>query len=637
MRRYPRYAALVPTLLALSMAAIPAAAQNAPPEQEPIVVTGSALPVPAPRIGSSLTVIGNADITRRGDTDVIDLLRAVPGLAVSQPGGVGQLAQVRIRGAEGNHTLVLIDGIEVAPVGNGEFDFSTLLTGAIDRIEVLRGPQGGLYGSNALGGVINIVTRGGDGPAFAAAMEAGSFGTVMGHAATAIGNRETFLAATAQYRRTDGISAAAIGTERDGDRNASLNLRGGAALATGVRLDAMLRAVDKRTQTDGFDFSGGPLQGLAVDDESYSDTRDIAAGATLALAPMEGWDAALSASYSFGRLTGGADGADFFGDRGARLRISARSGYAFASSGGDAVHRITVFADYETERYRNTFPFAPEQIPVQRRSMAGLGAEYRVDLFDQVFLRASARHDDNEDFADATTVALTAAWQLPGTGTRLHSSFGTGVTNPTFTEQFGFNPGTFVGNPDLRPEKARGFDFGVEQRVADWLLVDATWFTATLRDEIVSLFPTVVNDAGRSRRHGVEVSGRMDLGWFGLAGSFTRLSARDPDGTREVRRPRHQASLDAHAQIGAGRIAVGAVYNGRMLDTDFRDFFVDFAATKTPLDRLVLLRLAGSLRVSDRLEVTARVENLLDETYQQAISYGAPGRAAYAGLRVVIP
>ncbi|MFC3099061.1 TonB-dependent receptor plug domain-containing protein [Alteraurantiacibacter palmitatis] len=619
------------------MATLPAAAQDTAPEQEPIVVTGSALPVPAPRIGSSLTVIGNADIVQRGDADVIDLLRTVPGLAVSQPGGTGQLAQVRIRGAEGNHTLVLIDGIEVAPVGNGEFDFSTLLTGAIDRIEVLRGPQGGLYGSNALGGVINILTRGGDGPAFEAGIEAGSFGTAMGRAAATLGNRETFLSATAQYRRTDGISAAAIGTEADGDRNASLTLRGGAQMAPGARVDALLRVVDKRTQTDGFDFSGGPLQGLAVDDGSYSNTRDIAAGATLTLAPLEGWSTALSASYTFGRLTGGADGTDFFGDRGARIRLSARSAYAFASGGGDAAHSITLFADYESERYRNAFPFAPEQIPVQRRSMAGLGAEYRVDLFDQLFLRASARHDDNADFADATTVALTAAWQLLGTGTRLHSSFGTGVTNPTFTEQFGFNPGTFVGNPDLRPEKARGFDIGVEQHVADWLLLDVTWFTATLRDEIVSLFPTVVNDAGRSRRHGVEVSGRMDLGWFGLSGSFTRLSARDPDGTREVRRPRRQASLDADAQIGAGRIALGAVYNGRMLDTDFRNFFVDFAAAKTPLDPFVLLRLAGSWRVSDRLEVTARVENLLDETYQQAISYGAPGRAAYAGLRVVLP
>ena len=612
--------------------ALPVAAQDMT-----IIVTGSALPVEQSRIGNAVTVIDRAALDRRAAGDVIDVLRSVPGIAVNQPGGTGQLAQLRIRGAEGNHTLVLIDGVEVSAVGGGEFDFATLLAGDIDRIEVLRGPQGGLYGSNAIGGVINLITRGGDAPALDAAIEGGSFGTLTGRARARLGDGETFLALSGQYRRTDGVSAAAIGTETDGDRNASLSLRGGAALAAGVRLDGSLRLFDKRAQTDGFDFTGGPLQGLAVDDDSYSGTRDVAAGGTLSLDPLPGWSAALSASYSFGRLTGGAGGVDVFGDRGRRTKLAARLSHAFDSAGGDAAHSVTLFADYERERYRNTFPFAPEQIPAQRRAMTGYGAEYRVDLFRHLFLRAAIRRDDNTAFADATTASLTGAWQVPGTGTRLHASYGTGITNPTFAEQFGFNPGTFVGNPDLMPEKARGFDIGVEQRMADWLLVDLTWFTATLRDEIVSLFPTVVNDAGRSRREGVEASAQLDLGRFGMSGSFTRLSARDPDGSREVRRPRHQASLDAHAQIGAGRIAFGAVYNGRILDTDFRDFFADFSASKTPLDPFVLLRLAGSWQLADGVELTGRIENLLDETYQQAISYGAPGRAAYAGLRVVLP
>ncbi|MCL6251565.1 TonB-dependent receptor [Altererythrobacter sp. KTW20L] len=612
---------------------------NAAAPDDIIVVTGTAVPVELSRIGSSLTVIDTAAIERRNHAYVQDILREVPGLAVNQGGGFGQLAQVRIRGAEANHTLVLIDGIEVSSVGEGAFDFSSLLGGNIARIEVLRGPQSGLYGSNALAGVINIMTKGGDGPLFDGAVGAGSFDSFMGRATVTVGDRSDFLSASGQYRKTAGISSAALGAERDGDRNATVYLRGGVELAPGIRFDGNLRFVDKFTEADGFDFSGGPDQGLAIDDDSYSDTRDISLGGALTLEPVQGWATVLSAAYTDGESEGGQGGTGTFGNSGDRLKLAGRSSFAF-DTGAQASHVFTFFTDFEEERYRNTFPSAPDQVPTQRRDIFGLGAEYRVNLFDHLFLRAALRHDGNKAFGDATTYSLTGAWQIPGTGTRLHTSYGTGATNPTFSEQFGFSPGTFVGNPDLTPEQARGFDVGVEHRIGESVLVDVSYFTSTLTDEITSQFPTVVNDSGRSRREGIEVSMQAELGPIDLAASYTYLDATDPDGTREVRRPRHQASFNAGADFGpdgAGNLNLGVIYNGRMLDSDFRNFFTVFAAEKNPLDSYVVVRLAGSYRLSEVFQLTARVENLFDEQYQEVISYGTPGLAAYAGLRVILP
>jgi vitamin B12 transporter len=255
------------------------------PDARAIVVTGTTVPVAREEIGNSTTVIDGDAIERGKSAYLQDVLREVPGPAINQAGSFGAQTQVRIRGAEANHVLVLVDGIDVSAVSTGEFDFSSLLANDIERVEVLRGPQSGLYGSNALAGVINVITRGGVGPRLGGAVEYGSFDTRYARTSLRLGDRETFLTASGIYRETDGISSAAIGTERDGDRNLTAYLRAGARLGSLGRIDGVFRVVDKHTQTDGFDFSGGPLQGLAVDDGSYADTRDWSGGGTQTLVP----------------------------------------------------------------------------------------------------------------------------------------------------------------------------------------------------------------------------------------------------------------------------------------------------------------------------------------------------------------
>jgi vitamin B12 transporter len=605
-----------------------------------IVVTGSAVPVEQQKIGNTLTVIDGSAIETKRTAYLQDILREVPGVAVNQGGSFGALTQVRIRGAEGNHVLVLIDGIEVAAAGSGEFDFSSLLASNIERVEVLRGPQSGLYGSNALAGVINVITKGGDGPAFDAEAEYGTFDSKFGRAGVTLGDRATYISANAMYRQTDGFSNAEIGTEDDGDENLTLYLRGGARLADMARLDGSLRFVDKETQTDGFDFSGGPLQGLAVDDDSYSNTQDWSGGLALTLEPVERWENVFSVAYSNGESVGGSRGADTFGSEGDRLNLAARSTYSFGDT--EFMHHVTGFIEHEKEGYRNTFPFDPSQDLRLERGMLGYGAEYRLDIAQTVFLRAAIRHDDNDAFDDATTFSLAGSWVIPPSGTRVHASYGTGVTNPTFLEQFGFVPGQFVGNPNLAPEKAKGFDVGVEQRLFDdKLLLDATYFNSTLQDEIVSVFPSVENDIGESDREGVELSARVNLGWLSFGGSYTYLNADDPDGTEEVRRPTNQGSFDVTGHVGPqdrASFSAGLIYNGRMLDNDFRDYFNNgFVAEKTPLDAYTVVRLAAGYKVTDTLELFGRLENVFDDEYEELISNATPGRAVYAGVRFVVP
>src|SRR5690606_26071918 len=243
--------AISPPALAQAPVSQPADMDSDDSEHVLIVVTGTATPVEYEKIGNAMTIIGGEAIEARGTAYLQDVLREVPGVAVNQGGSFGSQTQVRIRGAEGNHVLVLVDGIEVSAIGSGEFDFSSLLANNIDRVEVLRGPQSGLYGSNALAGVINVITRGGDAPAFDAAIEYGSFDSRLARAGVTLGDRETFLSASGIYRETDGFSSAANGTEADGDRNLTLYLRGGARLDDRARLDATLRIVDKHTDTDG--------------------------------------------------------------------------------------------------------------------------------------------------------------------------------------------------------------------------------------------------------------------------------------------------------------------------------------------------------------------------------------------------
>jgi vitamin B12 transporter len=623
---------------ALAMTADAQAATSPELEQpiEELIVSASRMPTRAREVGRVVTVMEEAEISNLGYEYAADLFRFIPGVAVNRTGGYGGQAQVRIRGAEANHSVILIDGVDVSSAGSGEFDISSLLSADIERIEVLRGPQSGLYGSNALGGVVNIRTRTPlPGLSLGVDLEAGENATRHG-AISLSGGSERLRGRLGVIQRTSEFDLSTddslMGGEDDEDDNRTVSgqLLYDATDQLSFRLIG--RYSDKETQVDGFDFSGGPQQGLPVDNDTVSNTQDYSVGlvSTLRLA-----DGRSTTQLAMTRTDTEIDGGSF-GSEAQRQEVRLDSSWAWNEQESLA-QRTTLFLQWEEESFRNTVTFDPSQVPTQKRDLLGYGIEHRIGLFDRVFINASLRRDHNEDFANTTTYAVDVSYLLDRTGTRLHASYGKAVTNPTFFEQFGFVPGSFQGNPGLQPEASRGWDVGIEQTLLDaTLLIDLSYFNADLSDEIQPLFPSVVNVDGDSDRKGMELSVHWQPGVYtSVIGSYSYTDATEPGGP-EVRRPRHMASLSvAHNLLdGRLRLSAAAYYNGEMLDTDFRRFFTNgFVAERTELDDYTLVNFGAALQVTRAFEVYLRAENLLDASYAESIGYAAPGRAWFAGLR----
>ncbi len=648
--------------LAIAACPLAARAQDKPDPRDTIIVTGVLTPIAEEKLGQSITVISSELIEDQGYNFVPDVLRQAPGAAVSQMGAPGALTQVRIRGAEANHTLVLLDGIDISSPDQNETDFSTLTTAGLDRIEFLRGPQSGLYGSNALAGVVNLVSRRElDGHYVTASAEAGSFDTRDIEASAGIGNGDAYASIsfnrltsegydTSPDQAANGVPAVGVGGvagDEEGTAITTINGRAGMKLSDELRVNGVVRYMSAESELDGQAY-GFPIAGRTYDDASRTNHEQLVIGASATLDPWAGaWETVFSVSHvgatRRNRLT------DFpylmgppvpspaalllvpvyeSGTDSSRFTASVQSTYAFGDEGFASF--LTGFVEHENETYEDAYAVRDEE-----RTLNAFGLQYRAEIAGQLYLSATVRHDDNDQFQDADTWSVSGAWAIPGTGTRLHMSAGTGVTNPTFIEQFGFDPSTFIGNADLAPEEALGWDAGIEQTLFDdKLTLDLTYFSSELENEIYTAFlpgfmTTALNSASDSNRSGWEFTVYADpTDDISLYGSFTQLDASEPAGI-EIRRPEQTASLDASWDIFGGpvRLNLGVSYTGESTDSDFGTFM------RTKIDPWTLVRFGASWQVSDTVELYGRVENLLDEEYEEVIGYlGAP-QGVYFGIR----
>ena len=620
---------------ALLVALAPAAAGAAEPSTggttllPETVVTATRTETESRRIGSAISVITGEELERRQTRFVADALRTIPGLAVNRTSTFGSSTDIRIRGAEANQTLVLIDGVEVNdPALSSQFNFGNLLTTDIERIEILRGPQSVLYGSDAVGGVVNIITKRGRGaPVATGKVEYGSFDTIETSAGLSGGGEQYDFAISGTYFKTDGVSAANESRgNSENDRNRNKTAQGKLSLRP---LDILEVTVNGRWQRSKLDTDA--FSTVAADDSSFSNGIEKFGRGEIKLSLLDDrWQHILSGSLFNNKLESGGGAFGDSGTEGDKTTWQYQTNFSFETPAvADATHTVTVGFEDEKESLTSISAFSAIRREIDTQSIFGL---YQLGLFDRLFLSGGGRFDDNDIFADAGTWRATAALAFPETGSKLHASGGTATKNPTLFELFGFTS-NFTGNPNLEPEQSTGFDVGVEQKLFGGRVVgDVTFFYNRISNLIQGFGNTAVNLDGITRAKGIEVSAKAQiLDGLDVTGSYTWTTTRDGGGEQLVRRPRHIASLNANygfLEKKKANINLGLRYNG-----DQRD--VAFGPTRrVTLQSYILLDIAASYRVTDAVELFIRGENLLDEDYEEVFTFGTPGISAFGGVRV---
>jgi len=602
-----------------------------------VTATRASDPVDADSYSGSATVLDERDIELRQARDISELLRDVPGVAVA---GTPGLSQLRLRGSEGNHVLILADGIEFASAFYGEADAGTLQAEIGSRLEVLRGPQSALYGADAIGGVIAYQSASGrDLAGIQGFVEGGTQGTFNASARGGFASDAADFAISANLVSTDGEPNARGGTRNLGRDSTTLSAKANFQLAPNVEARAVGRYVGTQGDFNDQDFTpGSPTIGLAVDSPGvYYENEAIYALVGLNVSALDGrWTHDLSGQIADVRRDTFSFDTRTSGNVGQRYKGSYVSSLSLPSSSFD--HRITVAVDFEREEFRNTdptgFAFAGERAVEN----TGLVAEYRLDgeRFD---FSAAIRRDINDLFADETTFRFAAGFNASET-TRLRAAAGSGVKNPGFYELYGFSDGVFIGNPDLQPEKSIGWEIGIDQMFADGAVqLSATYFDSELENEIFTTFlpPTFAATPGNrdtvSTRKGVELAAAVQIGpQFSIDANYTYLDSEE-DGTIEVRRPENTASAaltwTAPSEKASATLVVR--HNGETEDLDFSG---NSPSGRALLDDFTLVNFNARIRLNEQVELFGRVENLLDEEYEQVFSFVSQGRTAIAGVRV---
>ncbi|KQN69206.1 TonB-dependent receptor plug domain-containing protein [Sphingomonas sp. Leaf62] len=634
-------------LLPCLFAAAPAFAQSAQSsvglervagEGDEIVVTANREARPVDTVGQAITVLDLATIEQRQAVVVSDLLRQTPGVTVTRNGGIGTTTSVNIRGADSDQTVALIDGVKLNDPSSpgGGFNFGNLLVGNIARIEVLRGAQSVLWGSQAIGGVVNLITRQ---PTDALSInvrgEGGSFGTGQGFANISGKAGPVSASIGGGFLTTDGISAYAPGREADGYRNYGANGSVSLALADSVSVDVRGFYSNGRTEIDGFPaptFSFG-------DTREYGDAEQWTGYTGLNAALFDGRfrNRIGYAHTSSNRTNTDPDGTptETFRGKGRNDRIDYQGSFDITDA---------VFATFGVEREVSRFTTSSYGGPATtgRARLLGVYGQLAVTPIENLTLTGGVRHDDHNVFGGATVFSGSGVWSPNAGNTVLRASYSEGFKAPTL-----FQLQSEYGNAALTPERSQGWDAGITQRGLNGAVeASATWFDRTSKDLIafVSCFGVTAgvcvskpngtyDNIARAEAKGLEFALKLrPVEAFTFAAAYTWLDAQNRSagtasfGRKLARRPADSLSVNADYRWAFG-LGVGATVT--MVGDSF-----DNASNARRLDGYVLTDLRASFPVTERVDVYGRVENLFDERYQTIFQYGTPGRAAYGGVRL---
>ncbi|WPL17009.1 Outer membrane cobalamin translocator [Thiorhodovibrio winogradskyi] len=614
---FPRSAALTMGLLTAALfSSLALAAVEDVTNLDPIVVTATRMPETTGQMLSSVSVIERAEIERRQAGILTDILRGLPGVAISRSGGPGQPTSVFLRGTESDHTLVLIDGVKIGSATLGTVPWQNIPVEQIERIEVVRGPRSSLYGSEAIGGVIQIFTRKGGGAAeplkARVTAGAGSYQSVEGHLGLSGSTDRAWFDAGLGFERTDGFNACSgepnVGgcfvdePDPDGYRNDNGALRAGYRFSDQLEADVHVLRAASDTDYDGSAFAGNASKGVLQ-----------VAGINLTLQASEHWSSKLSLARSWD------DSTIYFDDDEINRYDTRRDSLSWLNTLSlSAGQQLGLGLDYQ-------YDLVDTQPRYERDSRRNLGVfgEYLITLGPQDW-QLSLRHDDNEQFGGHTTGSVGWGYRLPNR-LRLTASLGTAFKAPTFNELY--YPG--FGNPDLEPETARSGELGLSgpHPWGDWGL---SLYQTDIEDLIAfdaTTFAPANLDSARIR--GIELWSVARIADWDLDANLTLLDPRNTSSGADndkllARRPEQSLRLDADRRFGRVGIGGTLTLEGRRYD--------DFA-NQIRLDGFALLDLRAEYAFSRALVIQGRVENLFNQDYETAAFYNQPGRSFFVTLR----
>lgn len=622
--------------LLLSVATVPVAAHAE--DADTIIVSANRTQQTISEVAQSVTVITLDDIATRQSVAVTDLLRSVPGITVTSNGGLGTSTSVNIRGAESDQTVALIDGVKLndPSTPGGGFNFGNLLTGNIERIEVVRGSQSVLWGSQAIGGVVNIVTRA---PTEDLTVNAsGEYGwrdttRVVGNVSGKFGPVSASVGAG--YLRTDGFSTfneTRGGKERDGYRNFGANAKFNIALSDAISIDLRSWYSDGKVGIDGFPaptFSFG-------DTPEFARTKELVGYAGLNAALFDGrFRNRIAYTLTDTRrrntdLTGGTE-LETFNAKGRNERFEYQGNVDLIDAVGATFGAETEKASFRTSSYGSPFALAEARInsvygQLSARPVKGLTVS------------AGARHDDHDTFGGKTTFSAGGVFTPNEGSTTLRASYGEGFKTPSLFQLF-----SEYGNTALVPESSQGWDAGITQQLLDGRIeVGATWFHRDTRNLIGFVGCTVLtgictnrpfgtyDNVAKARAQGLEFALTLKpVDALRVQANYGYVEATNVATGRDLaRRPRHSINTSVDYDWTFG-LKTGATI------THVGSSF-DNASNTRQLEGYVLVDLRAAFPVTGNIELFGRVENLFNEQYETSFRYGTPRRAAYAGFRLAI-
>jgi len=597
---------------------VSATAQTASIEEtklDTIIVNGSRLDQTMTEIGSSVSVITRDHLEELGVDFALDAIATAPGVTVNQNGAFGGNASVRIRGASNDQTLVLIDGVPVNdPTGTGGgYNFAYLDTDTIERIEVLKGPQSTLWGSDAIGGVVSITTKrpteGLSGTVFG---EYGSFNTLRGGASISNANEIGDFRLAATGLTTDGISKAdeANGnSEDDGYDSQTVSAKGGLNLPASVRLETSLMWSDAESEYDSYAFGA---QGSVADGDEVTNSETLSGNITLKAPLFDGrLENLVQIGYADIERENTSNGVQSYFTEGDRV--------LFRYQGTFAINDTNTLA-FGTEREETS---ANEQ----ESSIDSLFALYEFKPVDSLTLTGGIRVDDHETFGSETTGRVAAAWTATDQLT-FKASWGQGFKAPSIFQSTYIC--TFCGltapNTNLKAETSEAYDIGVQWQSADERIVlGATLFDQETENMIDFSYTAGYDNIALVDSQGGELTGAYAINnWLGIAASYTFIDSDDGNGNALARLPESTGNISASFDPdGPFSGAVLVRYNGEEANTDGSE-----------LDSWTRVDLTGSYDLNDTVEIYGRIENLLDEEYQQILGYGTPGLSGSVGVRL---